>query len=316
MSTNTVTSLVLTNPQSITEHPACVYFSLLSDNSVPTQKRSLNFIAQLLTNNEADYLTLDWAALRYKHTAAIRAALVKNYQPTTVNRMLCALRRVLKEALRLELMSAADYARAVDIPSVKYRKELRGRALSQDEIDALMQVCFEDCTPGGFRDAALVAILRSTGMRRSEVVKLNLKEVDLQTGEVKILGGKHRVDRTVYLNSSAIKIVNDWLDIRIRKPGPVLCQVNKAGRVLLNSLTSQAVLFLLQKRGNEAEVNQFSPHDFRRTFASDLLDDGVDIATVQALLGHATPAQAARYDRRGEARKRRAVMSLSIPERK
>lgn len=66
-------------------------------------KRSLNLVAELLTNNEGDYLTLDWSALRYKHTAGIRAALVKNYEPATVNRVLCALRRVLKEALRLEL---------------------------------------------------------------------------------------------------------------------------------------------------------------------------------------------------------------------
>lgn len=316
MQQNTVTSLILALPPPLTEHPALVYLGSLAPGSEPTMKRSLNLVAQMLTNKEADYLTLDWAALRYKHTAAIRAALIKNYEPATVNRVLCALRRVLKESLRLELISPADYARAVDIPSVKARKELRGRALTQDEIDALMNVVYRDRTPAGYRDAALIAILRSTGMRRSEVVKLNLKEVNLQTGDVKVLDGKHRVDRTVYLNSGAIKIVNDWLDIRTKQPGAVLCQVNKSGRVMLNKLSSQAVLYILQKRASEAQVEKFSPHDLRRTFASDLLDQGVDVATVQELLGHSTPNQVIRYDRRGEQRKRRAVMSLSILERK
>ena len=274
-------------------------------------KRSLSLVAQLLTNGEADYLTLNWAELRYKHTAAIRAALIKNYEPATVNRVLCALRRVLKEALRLELMAPVDYARAVDITSVKASKELRGRALSQDEINSLMKVCFSDRTPGGFRDAALIAILRGAGLRRAEVVKLDLKDFK-DDGEIKVRSGKGRVDRTVYLSPGAIALVNDWLEIRTLTPGALLCQINKSGRVVLQRLTPQAVLFILHKRGEEAHVDPFSPHDMRRTFASDLLDAGVDIATVQALLGHSTPAQASRYDRRGEERKRRAAVQLEI----
>lgn len=277
-------------------------------------KRSLSLIAQLLTNGEADYLTLDWSALRYKHTAAIRAALIKNYEPATVNRVLCALRRVLKEALRLELMEPIDYARAVDITSVKASKELRGRALSQDEIDSLMKVCFSDRTPGGFRDAALIAILRGAGLRRAEVVKLDLKDFK-DDGEIKVRSGKGRVDRTVYLSPGATKIVNDWIEIRTNAAGPLLCQVNKSGRVVIQRLTPQAVLFILQKRGEEAGIESFSPHDMRRTFASDLLAAGVDIATVQMMLGHSNPATTARYDHRGEERKRRAAAQLPILER-
>ena len=137
---STVSSLVLKTPPSLIEHPANVYLSGLAPGSEPTMKHSLNLIAQMLTDGEADYLTLDWSALRYKHTAAVRAALIKQYEPATVNRVLCALRRVLKEALRLELISPVDYARAVDVESVKASKDLRGRALTQEEINALMRV--------------------------------------------------------------------------------------------------------------------------------------------------------------------------------
>jgi site-specific recombinase XerD len=307
-------SLVLKAPLPLTEHPASVYIASLSPGSEPTVKRSLNLVAQLLTNGEADYLTLNWANLRYKHTAAIRAALIKTYEPATVNRVLSVLRRVLKEALRLELLSATDYARAVDIVSVRGKKELRGRSLSQQEINDLMGVCFGDRSPAGFRDAALIAILRGAGLRRAEVVDLDLKDFN-NDGEVKIRAGKGKVDRTVYLSPSAIPLVNDWIEIRGAAAGPLLCQVNKSGRVVMHRLTPQAVLFILQKRAQEADVSSFSPHDIRRTFASNLLDAGVDLPTVQALLGHSNPATTARYDRRGEERKRSAAAKLEIPLR-
>lgn len=78
-------------------------------------------------------------------------------------------------------------------------------------------------------------------------------------------------------------------------------------------MTSQAVLLILEKRATESGVESFSPHDFRRTFCSDLLDSGIDIVTVQKLAGHASPATTSKYDRRGEESKRRAVEKLDIP---
>ncbi|MEH2391963.1 MAG: tyrosine-type recombinase/integrase [Nostoc sp.] len=176
-----------------------------------------------------------------------------------------------------------------------------------------MTVCFSDRTPAGFRDSALIAILRGAGLRRAEVVKLDLK--DFNDGEIKIRSGKGRIDRTVYLSPGAIAVVNDWIEIRTNAAGPLLCQVNKSGRVVIQRLTPQAVLFILQKRGEEAGIESFSPHDMRRTFASDLLAAGVDIATVQMMLGHSNPATTARYDHRGEERKRRAAAQLPILER-
>ena len=73
----------------------------------------------------------------------------------------------------------------------------------------------------------------------------------------------------------------------MRNPG-LICHINKAGAVTLRKLTPQAVLFILEKRGTEAGVTNFSAHDFRRTFISELLDS-TDIVTVQKLAGHASP---------------------------
>ena len=276
-------------------------------------QQSLDAIASLITSGECDALTLNWAALRYQHTAAIRTALMQRFAPATANKMLCALRRVLKEALRLDLIDAQDYAKAVDFPSIKGQKKLRGRALSYDEIAALMNVCMADPILQGIRDAALIAILRGAGLRRAEVVDLDLRDFTASSGKLEVREGKGGKDRTVYLPSSAIAIVEDWLITRGSAPGPLLCPIRKGGQVERRRMSSQAVLLIVQKRATEAGVESFSPHDFRRTFCSDLLDTGVDIVTVQKLAGHASPVTTAKYDRRGEETKRKAVERLEIP---
>lgn len=308
-----VSELVLNTPPPLTLHPACVYLAQLSPLSQQTMHHYLDLIASLLTQGQCDAMTLNWAALRYQHTAALRAVLAQQFSPHTANIMLCALRRVLKETLRLDLIDAKDYARAVDVASIKVTNKLRGRALSQVEIAALLQVCLEDPTPVGARDAAMIAILRGSGLRRTEVVNLDLSDFEPNTGALEVRGGKGGKDRTVYLPTGALQVVEDWLVVRGNAPGPLLCPISRGRRVMMRRLTSQAVLFVLQKRTKETGIAAFCAHDFRRTFISDLLDAGVDIVTVQRLAGHADPGTTSRYDRRGEAAKRKAVEVLQVP---
>lgn len=313
-SSSRVASLVLQTPPPLTEQPAAVYLSGLGLGSRRTMRQALDVMAGLLTNGGANALTLNWAALRYKHTAALRAALIEKYAAATTNKMLGGLRRVLKEALLLELMDPQDYARAVAVKGVKvFSDEPRGRALSKEEISDLLKICLDDPNQAmGARDAALVAILRGGGLRREEVVKLDLKDLDHTTGALKIRCGKGGKSRTVYLPPGLLALVEDWLNIRGSAKGAILCHIRKGGRIVVRSLTPQSVWYLLEKRATQAGVNDFSPHDFRRTFISDLLDAKTDLATVQQLAGHADPATTSRYDRRGEETKRRAVQALDI----
>ncbi|NJL20544.1 MAG: site-specific integrase, partial [Leptolyngbyaceae cyanobacterium SM1_3_5] len=118
-------------------------------------------------------------------------------------------------------------------------------------------------------------------------------------------------DRLAYLPPEALEAVAAWVTMRGGEAGALLYPVHRVGRLLPRRLTDQAVLGALHKRASQAGVAPFSPHDFRRTFISELLDAGVDIVTVQQLVGHASPTTTARYDRRGEAAKRQAVALLS-----
>ncbi len=305
-------TLLLETPLPLTIHPAAVYLRSLSPGSRSTMQQSLKAIASLLTSGTGDEYTLNWASLQYQHTAAVQAVLCEQHSPATVKKMMCALRRVLKEARKLGLMDAESYAQAVDLPSIKTSKKLKGRALSIGEITALMQVCALDPTPQGTRDGALIAILRGAGLRRAEVTQLEYRDFNGSTGALDIRDGKGGKDRTVYLNETALSVVESWIAIRGRKPGALLCPIRKGGEIELRHMTPQAVLLIVQKRAKEAGVDSFSPHDFRRTFCSDLLDAGVDIVTVQKLAGHASPVTTAKYDRRGEETKRKAVQCLGF----
>jgi len=307
-----LSDLQLLEPLPLTLHPAAVYLASLGEGSLRTMRESLDAIAALLTNGECNHLTLDWSKLRYQHTAAVRTALLQRYAPATASKMLCALRRVLKEAQRLGMMSADDYAKAVDLPSIKETRELKGRALSAEEIDLIMNVCEEEGTVIGKRDLALIAILRCSGLRRGELVKLQWRDYSPKEGSLKIRQGKGKKSRLVYLSLEACQYLEAWLDVRGRFQGALLCAVYKGGRVEIRYLSSDAVLKILRKRAFQAGVEEFSPHDFRRTFCSDLLDAGVDIVTVQKLAGHASPLTTSKYDRRGEQVKREAVQKLRL----
>jgi integrase len=156
-STPEESSLALTVPLPLTRHPAHVYLTSLGQGSRPTMRGSLNAIASMLTAGSCDAMTLDWSKLRYQHTAAVRAVLMEKYSPATTNKMLTALKRVLQEALKLELISEKDYKGATDLRPVPGSKGLKGRALSRDEIAALLNVCQHDSTPTGVRDAYSVS---------------------------------------------------------------------------------------------------------------------------------------------------------------
>ena len=307
----TDTRIILSSPVALDRNPAAVYIaSLPAKSGQRTQAQALRVIAGIF---KTDLNFLNWGAIRYQHTALIRAELAKRYSASSANKIMSALRQALKQAWLLGDMSAEDYRRAIELKPITGETIPAGRELSQGEILALFNACKRDETPAGTRDAAIIAIMYAAGLRRQEIVNLSLGSFDCDSGQI-ILTGKRNKQRTAYLSDGGLAAVNDWLAIRGADGDSLFVSINKGGVLdTTKPLTAQAIYNMLAKRAAEAEVKSFSPHDLRRTFVSDLLDKGADIATVSKMAGHANVQTTARYDRRPEEAKKKAAGLLHVP---
>lgn len=311
MNTITQNELILHEPLPLDKNAAAVYIaSLPADTGKRTQAQGLRVIAGIFNT---DVTLLNWGALRYQHTAAIRARLSETYSAASANKIMSALRQTLKQAWLLGDMSAEDYQRAIQLKPVKGETLPAGRELASGEILALMNACHDDESPAGTRDAAIIGMMYGAGLRRAEVVSLTLNNFDVESGALK-LTGKGNKERTAYIGGGALEAVRDWLAIRGNDGSALFVAVNKGGKLdTSKGMNSQAIYNMLAKRAEEAHIKNFSPHDMRRTFVSDLLDKGADIATVAKMAGHANVQTTARYDRRPEEAKRKAASLLFVP---
>ncbi len=292
-------------------NPALMYLARLGPGSRRTMAHALTTVANLAGGTPN---TLNWAGLRYEHTQAIRARLMEARAPAGVNKILAALRGVLKEAWRLGQMDAESYHRAVDLPSIRSARLPTGRALSKRELQKLFGACKRDVSPLGRRDAAIIALAYGAGLRRSELVGFDCSDYNRDTTELLVRRAKGQKDRRGYVTDGAKAALDAWLDVRGAELGPLFWPADGRGRALVNRrMSDQAVLLLLRRRTAQANVAPFTPHDLRRTFIGDLLDAGADMSVVQQLAGHASIQTTARYDRRGEETKRRAAELLHVP---
>jgi len=139
-----------------------------------------------------------------------------------------------------------------------------------------------------------------------------LADYSPETGQIKILG-KGNKERTNYLENGAYDAMADWLMVRGDEPGPLYIPINKGGNMTLRRMTAQAVYNMLNRRIEQAGIKDFSPHDLRRTFISNMLDVGADIATISKIVGHEDLKTTAVYDRRPELAKKKATQLLSVP---
>jgi site-specific recombinase XerD len=302
------TDIITLEATRVDEHPAAVYLAGLSASSQRTMRGALDKIAQIINgDDQATLFDIPWQQLRFQHTQAVRSVLTERYAYSTANRMLSALRGTLKAAWKLGLMSAEEYQKAASVESVSGETVSAGRALSDGELAGLLDTCEQE--PLGIRDAAIMSLLYGCGLRRAELVDLQLGDYIEEENEL-IVRGKGNKQRAVPVGNAAPALA-DWLAIRGEEIGPLfwgLGNRNRGGR-----LTDQAIYNMLRKRTKLAGVSRLSPHDFRRTFVGDLLDAGADIVTVQKMAGHADPATTSRYDRRDKRAQHKAASLLHVP---
>ena len=298
-------------PTAPSDRAACAYLeSLKTGPSHRTMRQALKRALASLAPDET-VETFLWSSLRYAQVERVRAALIKaEASPAAGNLVLSALRGVAREAFALGLMPGDEHQRIAGIKGVRGSRAPRGRALGRRELHRLFAACADDPTPSGRRDAAVLAVLFGAGLRRAELVALDYRDYSDDTESLRVRG-KGNKDRTAFVADA--RALDAWLEVRGMDDGPLFWPIGKGGRLLPRRMTTDAVYLLLRRRGEQAGVPAFSPHDLRRTFVSDLLDEGVDLATVQRAAGHASPTTTARYDRRDERALHKAVGKLDVP---
>ena len=313
-----MTEMIPYHQQQQTDYQAANAYlaSLKSDAGRRGMLSQLRKVARILRAPDID--AVNWATLNAANVRAILSALTKektdeNLAPASIATALNALKGVARAAWERGTLDTETYQRIRSIRPPAGSRLPAGRDIDAGERLALMQTTARDKTPAGVRDAAILAMLIATGMRRAELCALRTSDVDLQSGKLRVLG-KGDKERTVYLRNGALRYLRDWLSVRGYEPGPIFCRINKAGRIFPEgALSTTAMHKIITKRAAEAGLRDISPHDFRRTYAGELLDAGQDIATVAALLGHASVETTARYDRRGERAKEAAAACISVP---
>jgi len=185
---------------------------------VPTGRRSVKSLLQ----TAADILQLEggleqmpWNILEYQHLAKVRNTLQEQKKSAnTVNLTLSALRGVMKACFNLGLISADQLLLINEIKWVRGKRLPSGRSLTAVEIRKLHRACGQDKLVSGKRDYALIALYWQTGLRRSEIVNIQLSDYHTRNGMLTIQAGKSNKQRTTYLNTDTRRIVKQWINVR------------------------------------------------------------------------------------------------------
>jgi tyrosine recombinase XerC len=217
-----------------------------------------------------DHLTLR------RYLAELRA---KNYSKRTVARKLASLRSLFRFLYR-EGHIKKNPITAITTPKLDKKLPV---FLDVNKVERLLQSPPGD-TAAGLRDRALLETLYSTGIRVSELVGLDVDDVDFISGVVKVFG-KGRKERIVPIGEPALRAMRSYMDKRteakVRDRDAVF--LNKSGR----RLTDRSVRRVIDKHIKVCSIaERVSPHSLRHSFATHLLDRGADLRSVQELLGH------------------------------
>ena len=162
--------------------------------------------------------------------------------------------------------------------------------LTHEEIDQLLAAPEAD-TPQGLRDRAILETLYASGMRVSELAKLDLRDVNLSNGEVRVIG-KGDKQRIVLVGRPALRVLQTYLregrpSLQGEHPPRNALFLNRLG----GRLSVRSISEVVRQAGAAAGIAQIvTPHLLRHTFATHLLDGGADLRVVQELLGHSSLA--------------------------
>lgn len=202
---------------------------------------------------------------------------------SSIANKLSAIRSFYRYLLREELIKDNPLE---EVTSPKLDKRLP-IVLTTDEVTRLLEAPITD-KPGGQRDKAILELLYASGLRVSEIVNLNLNQVDLSEKEIRVVG-KGNKERVVLMGEPAAKSLSIYINNgRTKLLGgkkSVAVFINRSGQRLIE----RRIQKIMDHYARVANINRkIHPHVLRHTFATHMLDGGADLRVVQELLGHAS----------------------------
>jgi site-specific recombinase XerD len=207
---------------------------------------------------------------------------------STSNYHLIALRSFLKFCAKRDVP-------ALSADKIELARTVRKQVtfLNEDEIERLFDAV-DTSTLGGLRDRAILELLFSSGLRVSELVGLDKDHINLKRREF-MVRGKGQKDRPIFISQEAADWLQKYLDLRQDATKPLFVRYSGAHKVDLTGnfhrLTARSIQRLVARYALLAGITKHvSPHTLRHSFATDLLMNGADIRSVQAMLGHSNIA--------------------------
>ena len=161
--------------------------------------------------------------------------------------------------------------------------------ISEEDVKRLLTTAADTGTPEGRRDASILELLYATGLRVSELVALNVQDIDFEEGFIRTWG-KGSKERIVYLYPDALSNLREYIgsarvELLSDKKGETALYLNQRGE----RLTRQWVWSILKTAAKAADVDpKITPHTLRHSFATHLLQNGASLRHVQELLGHSS----------------------------
>jgi integrase/recombinase XerD len=206
----------------------------------------------------------------------------REYSPATVARKVAAVKSFF-HFLVAEGVVVDDPTATLDAPRVGKRLP---HALSREDVDKLLAAPLQREGPKALRDAALLEMLYATGMRVSELVALNVDDVNLASGTARCFG-KGSKERIIPMHARAVDALRAYMDdgrvAYLKDPNEKALFLNPRGR----RLTRQGLWLIIKDYVARAEIDaEVTPHTLRHSFATHLLDGGAGLREVQKLLGH------------------------------
>jgi site-specific recombinase XerD len=211
-------------------------------------------------------------------------------------------------------------SKVIDVETYQWIKEVKrvkgttipkGRALVVGELRKVITYCTDKATVGGTRDAAIFATLYSAGLRRAELINLQLSDINFITNEIKI-SGKGGKRRTTAVSEDSLDLIKSYLRVRGEKEGVLFSRCWKSGKIGDEMLSTQAIYAMVVNTTRELGFPKMSPHSYRRSFCTSLLENGTDLFTVSKLMGHASVETTKVYDKRSDSVKNAASRGLSF----